>query len=163
MSSRASLVIPLRRRDGSISACSIVDASATRIADVRWRLNPNGYAARKGPRNTSIYLHREVLGLRKGDGLEVDHINGDRLDNRRANLRVATAAQNQQNVPSYEGTSSYRGVHWDSRVRAWRASATLAGRKYELGCFASELAAAETASAFRAEHMPFSNESRRQG
>ena len=49
------------------------------------------------------YLHREVLGLTPGDGLETDHRNGDRLDNRRSNLRVATRAQNAQNVPARSG------------------------------------------------------------
>lgn len=162
MSSRAYLIIPLRTRDGTIVACSIIEAADERVAAVRWRLNPNGYVARRGSRNTSIYLHREILGLRKGDGLEGDHINGNRLDNRRRNLRVATKAQNQQNVPSYQGTSQYRGVHWDTRAGAWRATATLRGRMYDLGAFDSELVAAETASDFRREHMPFTNEKRRQ-
>lgn len=56
------------------------------------------YAARKTSKKLgkqkTILMHREVLGLSKGDKRIVDHINGNTLDNRRCNLRIATAAQN---------------------------------------------------------------------
>ena len=45
----------------------------------------------------TLYLHRLIMGLTPGDGLEVDHLNGNGLDNRRENLRVVTHAQNHQN------------------------------------------------------------------
>jgi hypothetical protein len=72
-------------------------------------------------------------------------------------LRVATRAENQQNRihPNVRNKSGYRGVR---RVRAgrWQAEVRLGGRTHYLGQFADKREAARAASAFRAEHMPFS-------
>jgi hypothetical protein len=89
-----------------------------------------------------IYLHRAVLGLPPGDLLRVDHINGDTLDNRRANLRVATTAQNAQNQGSRGGSSRHRGVTWDKSRKKWMATATLDGRRRTIGRFGTEEEAA---------------------
>jgi hypothetical protein len=81
-----------------------------------WRLSSGGYVVRdasKGNERRVISLHRVIAGLVHGDPIEVDHISGDRLDNRRANLRLATRDQNNQNVPPRTGrgrTSQFRGV-----------------------------------------------------
>lgn len=63
-----------------------------------WRLNSNGYICRNPKmknyeyEKVERYLHRLVIGAKKGD--IVDHINRDKLDNRRCNLRIVTTAQN---------------------------------------------------------------------
>ncbi len=79
---------------------AVVDYRDRGIAGLRrWRRSPSGYiycATSVGGRPVTLYLHREIAGLTPGDGLEVDHINNDRLDNRRSNLRVLTHAQNRQ-------------------------------------------------------------------
>jgi len=86
----------------------------------------------------------------------VDHINGDKLDNRRANLRIATAFENAQNRHVARGASSHRGVVWHKGAGKWMAQAHLAGVQHYLGLFDREEDAAKAAAAFRAEHMPFS-------
>ena len=84
-----SIRIPLiDGRDGSVVGHTLIDDADARLADFTWRLGRTGYAVRWRDGGT-IYLHREVLGLERGDGLEADHVNRDRLDNRRANLRAA--------------------------------------------------------------------------
>ena len=68
-----------------------------------WNLTRDGYVFRstsirepgnRYPRNVKVYLHREIMGLRRHDGLEVDHRNTDPLDNRITNLRVVTPSEN---------------------------------------------------------------------
>lgn len=158
------LELPLRRRDGSIHAYAIIDAGedADRLAALRWHLSSWGYARRSialpNNRFKSVALHRDVMGLTSDDPRRVDHINGDPLDNRRANLRFATSAENAQNRRgSNRGARSrYRGVTWSKKSQKWAAGAMLEGKQHWLGVFDDEFAAALRAVEFRAEHMPFS-------
>lgn len=67
----------------------------------------------------------------------VDHINGDGLDNRRANLRPATASQNNANKKiSRRNTSGYKGVAWHAASGRWRAYLGVNGKQKSLGYFA---------------------------
>ena len=82
---------------------------------------------RKRRRDTQ-HLHQEIikrmLNLQQEDlkGLQVDHINGNPLDNRRENLRLVTPQQNQWNRgPQINNTSGYKGVYWSERDQKWRA------------------------------------------
>jgi hypothetical protein len=156
--------ISLRRRDGSIRAVAIVDNEDAHLARHRWFFN-EGYAVRytQDPQIGQYYLllHREILDLGRGDKRQVDHKNRDRLDCRRSNLRIGTHALNGQNVPPRVGVSStYRGVCWAPRERKWRAYVTLNGRQRGLGYFDDEHEAGAATAAFRAQHMPFSDEAR---
>jgi hypothetical protein len=83
-------------------------------------------------------MHRLILGLTSDDPLEVDHINGDRLDNRRSNLRVANQSQNLANQRKTRGASRYKGVDWHERHQLWRARIQKDGKRRLLGWFASE-------------------------
>lgn len=155
------LAIPLSSRDGALRGISLVDAEdAFWLIEWPWRLHSAGYAFRgekRRGRYRTILLARLLLGLRDGDPLTADHINRDRLDNRRSNLRVVTRAQNNQNVTSRRGSSStYRGVSWNKRLGKWQATATCAGRRVHLGFFDTEVLAAGVAAEFRRTHMPFS-------
>ncbi len=67
---------------------------------------------------------------------QIDHINGDRLDDRIANLREATPQQNNYNVGiTSRNRSGHKGVHWNSRYRKWQADIRVAGKKRFLGRF----------------------------
>lgn len=160
--------IPVRDR-GRVVAWATVDGDNLKaLARYRWSLRDGGYAKRstfvggRGGRSVGYLMHREVLGMgtTKDDPRIVDHINGDRLDNRRANLRPCTRAENQQNRRgATRGSSSrFRGVSWRSDMRKWVAYGRLAGKTHRLGNFESEDEAARVAAAWRAEHMPFSSE-----
>jgi hypothetical protein len=74
----------------------------------------------------------------------VDHINGDGLDNRRANLRLATAAQNNWNSKYGMGigTSRYKGVQWHKHRKKWVAAISIDGQKKCLGYYSNEKEAA---------------------
>jgi hypothetical protein len=85
---------------------------------------PKDYACRSmgGPRGPRVLMHRTIINAPAG--MDVDHINGDALDNRRCNLRVATRSQNLQNRPKqknnssgYKGVSKYRTGRWMASIR----------------------------------------------
>lgn len=101
-----------------------------------------GRSARKGNKSLNIKLHREVVGAIKGE--EVDHINHNRLDNRRENLRICSKTQNMHNIPNGRGKSSYKGVSMDSRVKfkKWRATIVVNKKQIGLGYYLTELEAA---------------------
>lgn len=160
--------IPLRNRAGEIVTFAIVSPEDNHLADFRWCLmppngrNPNGYVRRKvrqDGKRVNVYLHRAVLGLSPGDGMDGDHINGDRLDNRRENLRATTRRQNGQNVPSQAGTSRHRGVSLRPNG-TWKAQVMVDGRTRHVGIYATEDEAASAAANFRAAVFTHTNEAR---
>jgi hypothetical protein len=152
--------LPLYDRSGVIVAHFEVDATdEDGISDWRWSLNGNGYVWRSiNGGKQHIYLHRALVGLERGDRRQCDHIDRDKLNNRRSNLRVATSAQNRQNTPAIGGSSKYRGVHWDKSRGKWAATAQLDRRLHHLGRDNSELEAHQVATEWRKLHMPFSVE-----
>jgi hypothetical protein len=90
----------------------------------KWRWHYNGHAERKEYREgkqVHVLMHRIIMNA--PDGLLVDHINGDSLDNRRANLRLANHSTNAMNMRKHRGSSRYKGVtrvgnQW--RVQIWK-------------------------------------------
>jgi hypothetical protein len=88
---------------------------------------------------TSVSMHRLIMDFPND---EVDHINGDGLDNRRENLRLCSHSQNLCNQGSTENSSSqFKGVYRSKRGR-WRAELNYEGCRYRLGIFDSEREAA---------------------
>lgn len=94
----------------------------------KWRLGVHGYAVSCKHCKDAL-LHRRIL--RPPDGFVTDHINGDKLDNRRSNLRIATPSQNQQNNKGRvaDRKSKYKGVIWLAHENKW-AAGILVGGKY---------------------------------
>jgi hypothetical protein len=108
----------------------------------------NFYAVRqvrgcKGKRVTLIYLHKEIIKV--PDGMVIDHINYDGMDNRCANLRAATYPQNMYHRRKRSGAkhSKYKGVCWKKDRRKWLARIAYEKKKIHLGCFRSEIDAAK--------------------
>jgi hypothetical protein len=109
--------------------------------------NPRGVCAathvtlEDGRRDVAL-MHRVLLAA--PEELDVDHINGDRLDNRRsANLRLATNQQNSWNQGlCARNTSGFKGVSWHSRDYVFQASIRVGGRQITLGYFAYSISAA---------------------
>ena len=135
------------------------EADYARFSEFRWYLSPLGYVMRtaRSPKRV-IYLHREVLGLVPGDGREADHINRNRLDNTRANLRSTTRRENAQNRCGMAGSSRYRGVHWCKRDRKWVARVKVDYKHRTVGYFDNEDEAGAAAAAYRAEVFAFSSD-----
>jgi len=107
------------------------------------------YAFRRIDGHTT-YLHRIVMGLVVGDKREVDHINSDPLDCRRANMRIATRTQNAHHIRSHRNSSSrFVGVSWHAQTSTWRAAI---GEKH-LGLFVDEVEAARARDAAAIERF----------
>ena len=155
--------IPLRDRDGSVVAYALVDVDDYDwLMQWRWSLSPRGCAYRRGQvekKQIEIKMHRLLMG---NPQQQVDHINGNPLDNRRENLRLATCAQNNQNRdPRGHGSSGYRGVSFQKDIGRWRAQHTLHRKKHHIGTFGTAEEAAVAAAAWREKNMPFSSEAPR--
>lgn len=87
----------------------------------------------------TISMHRQILPCPKG--LVIDHINRNKLDNRKCNLRICTYSQNFANSPPRTG--KYKGVSFSKGAkRKWISEITVDYRRIRIGCFDSEIEAA---------------------
>ena len=106
------------------------------LSQYRWYANLvyDKWYARTSMGTGKIYMHQLLLRA-----TEVDHINGDSLDNRRSNLRSATRSQNAANRAKAGGmTSQYKGVSWDKANQKWRSTIMVDYKQVSLGRFESE-------------------------
>lgn len=113
-----------------------------KLAKHSWYCGHRGYAMRSknmsNDRRKTVSMHREILGA--GADQEVDHINRNRLDNRRENLRVLGHSANLHNRGAY-GSSGVAGVSWDKRKGKWRAEIGRNGKRAWLGYHDTKAAA----------------------
>lgn len=132
--------IPLTRNQvAKVDVFNFERLSAKKWCACRNKRSPTFYAGRNVPhlgRQVLLHMQREILGLAYGDKRRVDHVNGDTLDNRVANLRIATIVQNAQNsrMPS-RNKSGYKGVCWNKEKRKWESQIRVNGRHVHLGYF----------------------------
>ena len=128
---------------------TIVDAEDYEwLMQWKWMYSTTGYAIRHmtvNGKTKTIRMHRQILDV--PIGLFADHINGNRTDNRRMNLRVCTHAENQHNYRSYKGSSIYKGVAWDTDREKWRALIKVNRKSFFLGRYATQEDAARAYNA----------------
>lgn len=124
-------------------------ADAHLVGDRNWRAKQHkglsyafAYGPRVGKHQPMILMHRLILAA--PPGTHVDHINHNTLDNRRSNLRLATAAQNCWNTGSWRtNTSGHKGVWRDPKSHKWTSAITVNGERHYLGVFATAEDAAD--------------------
>jgi hypothetical protein len=127
----------------------IDDEDAERVFSRKWRVFLGNKGHLYAASGRAELMHRFILDAPRG--MQVDHINGDGLDNRRANIRLATISQNLANQPSRlvwskrATTSRYKGVTLFSRPRSkpWRATISVNRKQVSLGYFLFEEEAAK--------------------
>ena len=116
---------------------AIIDADdSAAVSAYRWEYR-NGYAMRRARKNgtrQTVSMHRLIAGAESGQ--LIDHINRNPLDNRKANLRIATPSQNNANQDT---SRKYKGAYKNAKGTTW--SAKLCGK--HLGNFSTELDAAK--------------------
>lgn len=106
------------------------------LSEYKWTFC-GGYAYRVKKiegKNKKIWLHRFVN--KTPDGMCTDHVNGDRLDCRKQNLRTCTYAENNKNAKVRKDNAiGYRGVHWFPQLGKWRAVIQTDGKRKSIGFF----------------------------
>jgi hypothetical protein len=129
---------------------AIVDDVDADLAELKWSAHTpqrrTVYAVRssyKLGKKREIKLHRVILSRMLGrellPGEQVDHRDGDGLNNTRENLRLATSAENQRNAKKRRDTSSrFKGVSWNERRGKWLAYTQVDGKPLHLGYYVSE-------------------------
>ena len=119
------------------------------LSKFNWSISKNGYAQRRvkiGDKVSTVLMHRQIMELTFGDSICVDHINGNRLDNRKSNLRICSRTENNHNMRiSKRNKSGAKGVfHLTieyetkkgiSRKDYWRASIMVDRKNIFLGTF----------------------------
>ena len=140
---------------------TLVDPADVAVATAhKWFRDDKGYVVfnqyKDGIRRR-LRLHREILGSKKGD--RTDHINGDKLDNRRANLRICTDSENNRNRRlSKNNLSRFKGVTYCKRRSNFYARVMKDRRSFFLGTFnTAEEAHAAYCNAARELHGEFFN------
>lgn len=115
-------------------ARTIVDNKyLTKIKKYKFYFGGSGYAMYRD-KNKNKYLHHLILNKKKG--YEIDHINRNKLDNRRNNLRIVTYSQNKLNINLQKNNKSgITGVYWCPSIKYWRASI---GHNNKQHCFVSK-------------------------
>ena len=103
------------------------------------RVSAQRSCIRKGKQSVML-MHRWILGIDGVKGVQVDHINGNGLDNRRSNLRIASQSENLRNRKmASHNRSGFKGVYFAKQAWAvskpWRAQIKVNGRKLSLGYF----------------------------
>lgn len=98
------------------------------------------YAASKNKELKTVRMHRLIINAPYGK--QVDHINGNGLDNRKENLRLVDNNQNQWNRHNISGKSKYKGVHWNKANKKWHSQIRVYGKRLHLGYFKDEIEAA---------------------
>jgi AP2 domain./HNH endonuclease. len=126
-------------RRSPIRGYAIVDdGDFERVNSRNWSLSTFGYVVAGRPQ---IKLHRFIMN--PPEGMQIDHINGDKLDNRRENLRICTRDENLRNKGLVKkNTSGYKGLCWFPSMKKWQVRIRCNGEKLYLGYFADKKEAA---------------------
>ncbi len=134
------MLVPIRNQAGAVIAEALVDdADASSVLGHAWHLS-QGYARTQVPliprvgrrRQRPVYMH--VMIAETPIGMVTDHVDGNRLNNSRANLRVCTYSQNAMNKRA-TSASGHKGVSWHAASGKWMARVGVGGISRFLGVF----------------------------
>lgn len=150
--------ILLYSRTGDVVAQAFIDVEdIPRVSQHRWVLRRGSSTNYVSMAGTKQPLHRWLMSA--PDDLQVDHIDGNGLNNRRFNLRLVTFVKQMQNKKSW-AASQNRNVYFDRMKQLWRVIVTLDGVKHQGGRFKNKADAIAKAKSLRAQLLSHHNEER---
>lgn len=125
------------------------DADLALFSRTNWNVNSRTGYVQGSIDGSKVYLHRVIMCA--PSGYDVDHLNGVKTDNRRANLRIVRHRDNLRRRVKLNANnkSGYRGVSRCSRSGLWRARGRTGGREVMLGRFGNAEEAARVVDAWR--------------
>jgi hypothetical protein len=127
-------------------------AAVEHRADGSERVYVQRSARKHGRGQVTEKLHRFIINA--PDGLQVDHINGNPLDNRRENMRLCTTSENTRNQRAgMGGISAFKGVCYHKASAKWLAYIKVNAKQKHLGQFADETDAARAYDAAAIKHF----------
>jgi hypothetical protein len=126
------------------------DSDFLKLKKFKWYANKGGknfYALRNyylpGKIRKTMRMHALIMGPAP-DGFEVDHVDGNGLNNQRKNLRFCTKSQNAMNVGKrLHNTSGFKGVSWDNATKKWKVQININKKQCYLGVYSDKLSAYE--------------------
>lgn len=144
----------LLRSGSELLRCKVDAEDIGRLSGMTWGIDTRGYAWSQSRSRPAVRMHRFLLNAGEGEPLEVDHINQDKLDNRKSNLRLVNHALNNHNR-NRRSAMMLRGCYEDKRTNLknrYRSHVTHGGREINLGRFATAQEAHEKAMTYLREH-----------
>lgn len=120
---------------------TVSDIDYQKLCEHRWHSirNKRNIYVRAWICQKKILMHRFILDAKKGE--QVDHKNGNGLDNTRENIRICSSQENAMNRRIQTHSSKYKGVRWHDNGK-WVARIKISGKLKHIGCFSSEEGAA---------------------
>ena len=131
--------------NGSVGYCHLSNGDVVtfdtedydKIKEYRWSKSGKTHvqcSKWNGTKYVTLYIHRLIMDC--PDGMVVDHINGDKLDNRKCNLRVCTQQENSWNARiSSRNKYGYKGVYFDARNNSYTARVNIGKKTHHIGSF----------------------------
>lgn len=123
------------KRGSDIFFAKVDDCDFEGLSSFNWFADKNGYAMKSSKHDGTVRMHRMIMNA--GNGQEVDHINRDKLDNQRSNLRLVSHHENCLN------RSRGVGVSFRTDRKRWRARIKFAGKEIHIGHFVTKIEAIE--------------------
>jgi hypothetical protein len=127
--------IEIRRYKDKASLFTLVDDEDFEwLNRFKWQISSHGYVKTETGRGRMLYMHRLINKTQ--EEFVTDHINRNKLDNRRENLRTVNKSENGINrLKQINNTSGYKGISWDRKASRWEAFIHLHRKKHFLGYF----------------------------
>lgn len=128
------VLVDIVSKNGVVAQAKVSPEDAVLVGSYRWYLHVKGEAYTFPKRGKVQRMHRLIMG--NPEGKYVDHINGDKLDNRRCNLRLATNTENCRNSKRPKSNKSgYKGVSFHKGANKWQAHIMVDRKSIYLGLF----------------------------
>ena len=155
--------IPVKCPGGGYIHALVDDGDAAPVRTYTWHQTAvDGRVCAPLPRllgrQRQTSLPRLILGLQKDDEICVLHLDGDKLNCQRSNLRLSSRAQA---MAAYTRGVGLRGASWSRHNNKWRSQVTKNGKQNHVGYFDTAEEAAAAASEWRRKNLPFSPDARK--